>query len=131
VKFWTGGGGRRLKVQKRAWFNTHAASGFIGWFASDLWQLIALQGGTFVGKADGLDRSIEAKSMSCRDAIFFLETKDGFGVDERQENGPHQVPELVFRGALTRFRRIRRVDGGTIANKGRREVGGLCEKFHN
>jgi hypothetical protein len=38
MEFRTGGRGRRLQVQKRARFNAHADSGFIGWFASDLWQ---------------------------------------------------------------------------------------------
>jgi hypothetical protein len=85
MEFWTGGSGRRLQVQKRARFNTHADSGFIGCLASDLWEEIALKAATLVGNAGGLDRAVEAENMSRRDAIFFLDAKDGRGCRDRQE----------------------------------------------
>jgi hypothetical protein len=60
----------------------------------------------------------ELGNMSCRDAIFFLDAKDGGGSEKRQEKREQHWPELPFRGALTTIRRERRVDRNKPGNRG-------------
>jgi hypothetical protein len=57
-----------------------------------------------------VNRPDELENMSRRDAIFFLEAKDGRVGRNRQGKRVPQWPELPFRGALTIDRREWLVD---------------------
>ena len=77
---------------------------------------------TFVAAAWPLGSRAELGNMSCRDAIFFLDAKDGRASEKRQEKREQHWPELPFRGALRTIRRKRCVDEGRLGNRGDAEV---------
>ena len=68
--------------------------------------------------------------MSQQHAIFFLVGEDGSATWNGQDNRKQQWPELPFRGALTQIGRITLVDEKRCENRERKQVRGLCEKFH-